>query len=294
VPHYFIVEGSEDVHKTKKTAAVLLSLILVFSLALNPVLAVSASAPSIKPLSIKPPVVKPPITTPLKKLEAPARVQGVSYEFKDGVKKIPDTVQYDTKPLSLDKFASFKPEEKAPSIPERSGINLPNVGISGGTAPKSDTGTQDKDELNLDNISGIRYPAGSKLLEIPSSAALSFTPKTDEIYIDEDEGTAYKILGTESGDDSGNNQYVVGTPELTEVLKSYTIPEQTLDLTTGNIAYIDPDFELSPESGMTRNYTAKDGPFDDIISFSQEGNKHVLTLKQGVTIFEYPFEEAGV
>lgn len=281
-------------YKTRKTTAVLVSLILVFSLVLNPILTVSASVPTIKPPSIKPPAIKPSVTAPLRKLEAPARVQGVSYEFKDGVKKIPATVQYDTKPLSLDKFASFKQEAKGPSIPIGPDINLPEVSIPGGTIPPSNTGTQNEDELSLDKISGIRYPAGSKLLEIPRSAASSFIPETDEVYIDEEEGTAYKILGTESGDDSGNSQYVVGTPQLTEVFKSYTIPEQTLDLTTGNIAYIDPDFELSPESGMSKNYTAKAGPFDDIISFSQEGNKHILTLKQGVTIFKYPFEEAQV
>jgi len=254
---------------------------MVFSFIMNPVLAASASAPT----------VKPPITAPLKKLEAPARVQGVDYEFKDEVKRIPSTVQYDFKPLSLDKFASFEAETKVPSSPARPGINLPNIGIPGGTASQSNTGTQDEDELNLDKIKGIKYPAGSKLLEIPRSAASTFTPKTNEIYIDEEEGTAFKILGSEKGDDSGKVQYVVGTPELTEIFKSYTIPEQTLDLTTGNIAYIDPDAELSPESGMSRNYTAKAGPFDDMISFTQEGNKHILTLKPGVTIFKYPFQE---
>jgi hypothetical protein len=272
---------------------------MVFSFIMNPVLAASASAPIVKPPSISipganTPVVKPPVTAPLKKLEAPARVQGVNYEFKDEIKKIPASMQYDFKALSLDKFASFETETKAPSIPARPGISLPNVGIPGGTASQSNTGTQDEDGLDLDKINGIRYPAGSKLLEIPQSAASSFTPKTNEIYIDEEEGTAFKILGTESADDSGNSQYVVGTPELTEIFKSYTIPEQTLDLTTGNIAYIDPDFELSPDSGMSRNYTAKAGPFDDIISFTQEGNKHILTLKQGVTIFKYPFQEQQI
>jgi len=279
-------------NKKKRKSTLLLSLIMVFSFIMNPILAASASAPTVKPPSIsipgdKAPVVKPPVAAPLKKLEAPARVKGVSYEFKDEVKRIPSAIKYNIKPLSLDKLASFGSfASEAAALP-----NLPNASIPGETALQSNTSTQNEGELDLDKIDGIRYPAGSKLLEIPRSAASSFTPKTNEIYIDEEEGTAYKILGVESGDDSGNTQYVVGTPELTEIFKSYTIPEQTLDLTTGNIAYIDPDVELSPESGMSRNYSAKAGPFDDIISFTQEGNKHILTLKKGITIFKYPFQE---
>ncbi|HYE83232.1 MAG TPA: hypothetical protein VEG39_13835 [Clostridia bacterium] len=270
-------------YKPRKAIALLISLVMFFSLALNPVLTASAGAPTITPPGIntpganipspvKPGVnipgagtqgIRPPVTAPLKKWEAPARVKGVSYEFKDEVKRIPASMQYDSKPLTFDKFAAFDTEGK----------------------------TRDENELTLEKVNGIRYPAGTKLLTVPRRSASSFAPKADEIYIDEEEGTAYKILGTEE-DASGNSQYAVGTPELTEIFKSYTIPEQTLDLTTGNIAYIAPGVELSPDSGMTKNYTAMAGPFDDIVSFRQEGNKHILTLKQGVTIFKYPFQEA--
>lgn len=291
-------------NKAKRAAALLLSTVMAFSLVLNPIVTANASAPAIKPPAVsipgvKSPAVKPPATAPVKRLETPARARGVSYEFKDGVKRVPAAMQYDFKPLTLDKFASFGPETKAssiqtggkPSLSAKPNINLPNIGASGAAPDPSAAETQDENELTLDNINGIKYPAGSKILSVPRHSASSFTPKINEIYIDEEEGTAFKILGNDEADASGNSRYVVGTPELSEIFKSYNIPEQTIDLTTGNIAYIAPEFELSHESGMVRNYTASAGPFDDIISVTQEGNKHILTLKEKVTIFKYPFEE---
>ncbi|HWR59964.1 MAG TPA: hypothetical protein VN580_00035, partial [Clostridia bacterium] len=106
---------SEVMYKLKKATALFMSLVVIFAFALQPVTAY-AGAPSIKTPEInapgaKPPVVKPPATAPVKKLEAPARVQGVTYEFKDEVKKVPSAMQYDFKPLSLDKFASFEKGE---------------------------------------------------------------------------------------------------------------------------------------------------------------------------------------
>ena len=101
-------------------------------------------------------------------------------------------------------------------------------------------------------------------MTIPQRAAANFSPNVNDIYIDEEMGTAFRVLDTQDADAEGNPQYVVETPELTDVFKSYNIPEQTIDLTTGNIAYIAPEFELSPDSGMHRNYEAKAGVSDYI------------------------------
>lgn len=234
---------------------------MTFLFVLSPVSTKTVS-PTIKP-------VNPTVNT-LTRLETPARVQGVEYEFKEEVKKLSTSTNYEFKPLTLDKFASFEKKTEDGAV---------------GTA-------LDKGELSLDKINGIKYPDGSKLLSITQGAS-SFTPKTNEIYVDEVEGTAFKILGTES-DDSGNTEYVIGTPKLAEVFKSYTIPEQTLNLTTGNIAFIADEFELSAESGMTMNTLASAGPWDDIIDVAQVGNKHILTLKEGITIFKHPFEEPRI
>lgn len=272
----------------KKTAVFLLSLILMFSFVLNPFFEAYASVPTIKSPVINAPAVNTPAIAPLKRLETPARVQGVNYEFKDEVKRIPASMEYDYKPLTLDKYASFDLGAKAPSTPTGktpSSLIRPGIDLSQPT-----TATQDKEALTLDKINGIKYPAGSKILAVPKSAAASFAPKKNEIYIDEEMGTAFRVLDTQDADAEGNPQYVVETPELTDVFKSYTIPEQTIDLTTGNIAYIAPEFELGPESGMSKNYIAKAG-ISDYIDFKQEGNKHILTLKPGTTIFEYPSEE---
>lgn len=276
-------------NKHKRSMALLISLVLIFSIMLSPFSDVYASVPTIKPPAINtPPIKAPAIKAPLRRLETPARVQGVQYEFKDEVKRIPASMEYDFKPLSLDKFASFDLKAQVPSA--GTGITLPNISLPGGAAPQPASAAEGEKEISLDKINGIRYPAGSKILDIPQSAASSFKPNVNDIYIDEKMGTAFRVLDTEGADSEGNPQYVVETPELTDVFKSYTIPEQTVDLTTGNIAYIAPEFELSPDSGMPKNYIAAAG-VSDYVSFKQEGNKHILTLKPGVTIFEYPSKE---
>jgi hypothetical protein len=295
-------------YKSKKVTALFLALIMMFSLALNPLLVVSANVP-IKPPAIpapgstktedkaipnpKAPIIPqtpktPSITAPStvqKMLEQPAKVQGVNYEIKDNVKRLPAGMSYDLGPLTLDKFVTFEVESQVPKL--NPNINLPNV-----QAPNQ--GTQNVSGEPLDKINGIKYPAGSKLLTIPKSFAATFTPSTGEIYIDEEEGNAFKILGYEGQDSQENELYSVETPELLDVFKSYNIPKQTLNLTTGNIAYIDPDFELSPESGMPKNYVAKaDGTTvfeNDYITCSIEGNKHILKLKEKI-LFQYPSKE---
>lgn len=74
--------------------------------------------------------------------------------------------------------------------------------------------------------------------------------------------------------------------------ETYSIPRQTIDLTTGNIAYVAPEFELSPESGMPKNYVASaDVSLSDIVNFREEGNKHILTLETDTVVFEYPSSE---
>lgn len=259
-------------YKVKRTAVMFLAIVMSFLFIFDPVLAAYANIPGINVPGINVPVVKPPAGAPLKKLEIPARVKGVNYEFRDEVKRIPEGTGYDLAPLTLDKFASFQMQD---GLQSRTGDLLKNAA--------------EGQSLSIDRINGIKYPAGSKLMTLPSTASV-FSPAKDEIYIDEEMGTAFRVLDTQASDSEGNKQYVVETPELADVFKSYTIPEQTISLTTGNIAYMAPGFELSPESGMQSRYEAKAG-ISDYVSFSQVGNKHIITLKPGKTIFEYPSKE---
>ncbi len=271
-------------HKSKKMTALFVASVMMFSFAINPISAVYGSAPVIPKLTpgkmpegtkapaapfaptITPKLPEPTIPKkPAKALEQPARAQGVNYEIKENVKRIPQGMQYSLDTLTLDRLATFEIGEE--------------------------------DEEPFDKINGIRYPAGSKLLTVQKSTAASFSPNKSEIYIDEDEGNAFRILGYEGEDQQGNDLYAVEIPELPEVFNSYNIPKQTINLTTGNIAYIDPDFELSPESGMPRKYLARADEGipvyenDYIKCFIEEGNKHVLRLKSNVIIFQYPPKE---
>lgn len=276
----------------KKTTALILTLVMIFSLMINPFSTAYASAPTLKTPTIKPPAINTSVIAPLRKPETPARIQGVNYEFKDGLKRTPTAIEYDFKPLTLDKFATFD-KEALPSM--GTGITLPNISLPSGAATQPNSPATGENEISLDKINGIKYPAGSKIMTMPRSTAATFSPEINEIYIDEEEGTAFRVLDYEGEDEEGKAQYVVDTPELTDVFKSYTIPEQTIDLTTGNIAYISPEFELSPDSGMPKNYVAKSGVSDFVSeyigSYKKEGNKHILTLKSGMTIFEYPSRE---
>ncbi len=280
-------------NKTKKMTALFVALIMILSFAVSPVSAAYGSAPvppklpPVKgPVDTKTQETKPetdksssvPLAPKTPKLpalnlkkpqlvrEEPARAQGVNYEIRENVKRIPQGMQYSLDILTLNRLSTFE------------------IG-------------EENDEP-FDKINGIRYPAGSKLLTVQRSTASSFDPKIGEIYIDEDEGNAFRILGYE---DEGENQqgydlYAVEIPELPEVFNSYNIPKQTINLTTGNIAYIDPDFELSPESGMQKNYLTKSDEGipvyeNDYVRCFIEGNKHVLRLKSNVIIFEYPPKE---
>lgn len=277
-------------YRNRKRTALLTALIMVAVLVLNTFSVAYASGPTIKPPVVNAPSIKVPAITHLSRLETPSRVEGVNYEFKDEVKRIPNSMEYDFKPLTLDKFASFQTNAKVSPSAAGTGISLPNISLPGGITNQNATQPAGESKPDLDKISGIKYPAGSKIMTIPQSAAAAFSPNINDIYVDEEMGTAFRILNAQAADEEGNPQYVIETPELTDVFKSYTIPEQTIDLTTGNIAYIAPEFALSPESGMHSSYEARAG-VSDYVSFKQEGNKHIITLKPGITIFEYPSNE---
>jgi len=273
--------------------------------------------------AVNTPLVKPPVV-PLRRLEAPARAQGVTYEFQSGVKHLPKAVDYSFKALTLEQFASMAPDT-AGSLPSTSpsigpgvnlpniglpggaalpsagqsgnaspGVNLPNIGLPGGAALPSagQSGNASQNKFDLDNIDGIKYAPGSKILSVPRTAASSFTPKMNEIYVDEEMGTVFRVVDNMGTDAAGDFQHVVETPQLTDVFESYSIPEQDIYLTTGNIAYIAPELELSPESGMPKNYVAKAGGTtvyeNSYIKCNVEGNKHILEFKKGIVLFEYP------
>lgn len=276
-------------YKSKKMTALFVAFVMMFSFAINPISAVYGSAPVPPKLTpgkvpgdTKVPAAPSAPTTPklpdvnfnkpAKVREQPARAQGVNYEIKENVKRIPQGMQYSLDTLTLDRLATFEIDEETPET------------------------AQNENEEPFDKINGIRYPAGSKLLTVQKGTASSFDPYIGEIYIDEDEGNAFRILGYEGDNQQGYDLYAVEIPELPEVFNSYNIPKQTINLTTGNIAYIDPDFELSPESGMTRNYLARADEGipvyeNDYIRCFIEGNKHVLKLKSNVIIFQYPPQE---
>ena len=281
-------------YKSKKMTALFLAFVMILSFAVNPVSEVYGSAPPPQklpsgkvpgdtktpdtksqitepPAAPSLPTLKPSESTipkkPAKPLEKPARAQGVNYEIKENVKILPQGMQYSLDTLTLDRLATFEVDEDTPET------------------------VQNINEEPFDKINGIRYPAGSKLLTVQKSTASSFDPYIGEIYIDEDEGNAFRILGYEGDNQQGYDLYAVEIPELPEVFNSYSIPKQTINLTTGNIAYIDPDFELSPESGMPKNYLARADEGipvyeNDYIKCFIEGNKHVLKLKNNVIIFQ--------
>lgn len=88
--------------KSKKTTALLIAFILIISFVISPFSVVNASgAPDLPKSIIKPPsqnlptklpeITKPDISI-TKPLEKPAKAQGVNYETKEGIKRIP-TIQ---------------------------------------------------------------------------------------------------------------------------------------------------------------------------------------------------------
>lgn len=246
-------------YKQKRTIALMISLVMIFSV-------VHADAPIRKPPTIEIPAInqqndltplirEPKISRPTKR-EAAARAKGVSYKLKEGVEKLPSDIDYNLEQIELSEFAAFE-----------------------------------SDSLDLNKVKGIKYTPGSKFMVVPKGKASTFTPKANKIYIDENEGAAYRVLEVGKTDSVGNSQYAVETPALTDVFESYKIPAQDIKLTTGNIAYMAPGVELAEGSGMQRNLMAAAGDNGYISGYKHEGNKHILTLTANKIIFKYPSKE---
>ena len=279
-------------NKLNKSISLLLSLVMVFSILISPFSVAEASVPiaptrrTIQDTLKTPDDIKAPnISTPqidtdlldlgikdrdrlkreigkLVQVETAARAQGVTYKLKDGVEKIPETINYNLEQIRLDDIVAYGDGAK---VTEQEAID-----------PKK--------------FKGLRYNPGSKYMVLPKDTASTFAPKLNKIYIDEVEGLAYKITEAGETDPEGNKQYVVETPALTDIFESYKIPKQDIKLTTGNIAYIGPGVELDPMSGMTRNYqAASDKGF--ISNVEYDGNRHILHLTPGKMIFQYPSKE---
>jgi hypothetical protein len=204
----------------------------------------------------------PSILTRPTRRETPARAVGVSYKLKDGVEKLPSDMNYNLEQIRLEELAVFDK----------------NTSSSGET-------------IDPDKVRGIRYKPGSKFMVVPKASVPTFTPKANKIYLDENEGTAYRILEASDTDANGNQKYVVETPVLTDIFESYKIPAQDIKLTTGNIAYLAPGAEISPESGMHKNYVAAADDKGYISGYKYEGNKHIITLTANKILFRYPSKE---
>ena len=289
-------KGSGEMNRHNRNISLFLSLVMIFSIVISPFTVAEASAPTAPrtptrrtiedtfletPADIKIPSISTPKIDPnlldlrlknrdrlereigkLEKVETAARAQGVTYKLKDGVEKLPETINYDLEQIRLDDMVAY---EGGAKVTEQEAID-----------PKK--------------FKGLRHNPGSKYMVLPKDAASTFTPKLNKIYIDEVEGLAYKVTESGETDSAGNKQYVVETPELTEVFESYTIPKQDIKLTTGNIAYIAPGVELDPASGMTKNYlAASDKGF--ISNVEYDGSRHILHLTPGKMIFQYPSKE---
>lgn len=263
-------------YKQKRTMAIMISLVMLFSMLISPFSVVYANAP-IAPIRKPPaldlpaanqqndltPLIREPGTSRPTKREAAARAKGVSYKLKEGVEVLPSDIDYSMKQIELSEFAAFEPGIQAPA----------------------------DQALDLNKVKGIKYTPGSKFMVVPKNSDTAFTPKANKIYIDENEGAAYRVLEVGKTDSVGNSQFAVETPALTEVFESYKIPAQDIKLTTGNIAYMAPGVELAQESGMQRNLLAAADDNGYISGYKHEGNKHILTLTANKMIFKYPSKE---
>lgn len=258
-------------YKHSKFIASLISLVMIFSIVVSSFSVVHASAPikrspaTVIPNKKTPPTIEAPNpirSRPLKltNTEAPAQAKGVSYKLKEGVERLPSDMDYNLEQIKIDEFASF------------------------------DTSTQDQTK-DLGKVNGIKYRPGSKFLVLPKELSSASKLQKNKIYINENEGLAYRVLEEGKTDSNGNSQYVVDNPNLTEIFESYKIPAQDIKLTTGNIAYMAPGVELDPASGMTKDYYAAAGDNGYISGYKKEGNKHILNLTANKIIFQYPSKE---
>ncbi len=291
-------------YKHSKSIAMTISIVMALSLLLSPISVAGANAPIRKPpvktpangIPIGEPAAKPQIydtpaikeleelipslsesTVPLSvRKEIPAKVKGVTYKLKEDVEVLPSDIDYELEQISLEELASFESAAKATEG------TTGEKGIQ--SAPK-----QKGDIVDFNKINGLKHAPGSKFMVLNKNLTSSVALEKNKIYLDKEQGLAYRVLEEERIDQDGNSQYVVDSPNMTEVFESYKIPAQDIKLTTGNIAYMAPGVELDPRSGMHSNYYASGGGY--ISGYKHEGNKHILNLTANKMIFQYPSSE---
>lgn len=83
-----------------------------------------------------------------------------------------------------------------------------------------------------------------KSITIDNNTKNTLTPQIGEIYFDTANQSAMKVVGKPTTDASGRTTIPVEQPELSEVVESIKIPEQTIPLSNDDIGYVNEEVRM--------------------------------------------------
>lgn len=178
---------------------------------------------------------------------APAGLTGISFKYRQGVKKVPRGIGY-----------SFRQ-------------------ISRGASGTSSAGKAEA--INGTGSAKPSYPQGTRYMVLGKNGAL-FKPAVGDIYIDEANKTAVKVIDATAVDSGGNRLVPVVAPVITDVFENFSVPRQSILPNKMNVENISPAFNISSAgSAPGMQNLVNTGSKDDILT---------IELKNPIVLMEYP------
>jgi hypothetical protein len=170
-------------------------------------------------------------------IKAKSKLSGVTYKMRPDVVTMPKGINYELE----EEEVLVIPEEVDPN--DIQSIAIPEIE----TIKSKKYIPSDKRRLKKTDSK----PRWSRVKEytpksitVDSTTKNALTPKLGEIYFDATNQSIMKVAGTPTTDASGMTTIPVEQPELSEVVESVKIPEQTIPLTNDTISYVNEEVRM--------------------------------------------------
>lgn len=186
-------------------------------------------------------------------INAKSKLNGVTYKMRPDVVTMPKGIDYELE----EEEVLMIPEEEDPKDIKSMAIKELGTIKSKKYIP-SDKKSVEKAESKPRWSRGKEYTP--KSITVDNTTKNTLSPKLGEIYFDAANQSIMKVAGTPTTDASGMTTIPVEQPELSEVVESIKIPEQTIPLTNDDISYVNEEVRM-----VTDLYSNN---VDDIESFA--------------------------
>lgn len=196
-------------------------------------------------------------------IKAKSKLNGVTYKMRPDVVTMPKGIDYE---LEEEEVLTI-PEDVDPNDIESMAITEVESVRSKMYIP-SDKKTFKKTESKPRWSRTKEYTP--KSITVDNATKNTLSPKIGEIYFDAANQSVMKVAGTTTTDASGMTTIPVEQPELSEVVESIKIPEQTIPLTNDDISYVNEEVRM-----LTDIYSYN---VNDIESFAATGREPMVEI----------------